>query len=83
MTCSTNSTKLSGSRAVPNRAIVWLTKLFNHIFWSNRMSDEWRSTLVPIYKNNGEFEVLQYQGIKLMRDTMKHRLREITRISMN
>jgi hypothetical protein len=21
-------------------AIVWLTKLFNHIFWSNKMHDE-------------------------------------------
>jgi hypothetical protein len=33
-------------------AIVWLTKLFNTIFWSNIMSDEWRrSILVPIFKN--------------------------------
>jgi hypothetical protein len=35
-------------------AIVWLTKLFNHIFRSNKMPDEWRSTLVPIFKNKGE-----------------------------
>jgi hypothetical protein len=35
-------------------AIVWLTKLFNHIFRSNKMSDEWRSTLVPIFKNKGD-----------------------------
>jgi hypothetical protein len=33
-------------------AIVWLTKLFNLIFRSNKMSDEWRrSILVPIFKN--------------------------------
>jgi hypothetical protein len=33
-------------------AIVSLTKLFNLIFQSNKMSDEWRrSILVPIFKN--------------------------------
>jgi hypothetical protein len=32
-------------------AIVWLTKLFNHIFRSNKMPDKWRSILVPIYKD--------------------------------
>jgi hypothetical protein len=32
--------------------IVWLTKLFNTIFWSNKMPDEWRrSILVLIFKN--------------------------------
>jgi hypothetical protein len=32
-------------------AIVWLTELFNHIFRSNKIFDEWkRSTLVPIFK---------------------------------
>jgi hypothetical protein len=36
-------------------AIVWLTKLFNLIFRSNKMPDEWRrSILVPIFKNNGD-----------------------------
>jgi hypothetical protein len=35
--------------------IVWLTKLFNLIFWSNKMPDEWRqSILVPIFKNKGD-----------------------------
>ena len=39
-------------RCLGDIAIVWLTKLFNHIFRSNKMPDEWRrSILVPIYKN--------------------------------
>ena len=38
-------------------AIVWLTKLFNHIFRSNKMPDEWRrSILEPIYKNKGDIQ---------------------------
>ena len=70
-------------------AIVWLTKLFNHIFRSNKMSDEWRrSILVPIYKNKGDIQsCTNYRGIKLMSHTMKlwervieHRLRAITRV---
>jgi hypothetical protein len=36
-------------------AIVWLNKLFNLIFRSNKMPDEWRwSILVPIFKNKGD-----------------------------
>jgi hypothetical protein len=36
-------------------AIVWLTKLFNLIFRSNKMPDKWRqSILVPIFKNKGD-----------------------------
>jgi hypothetical protein len=38
-------------------AIVWLTKLFNLIFRSNKMSDKWRwSILVPIFKNKGDVQ---------------------------
>jgi hypothetical protein len=53
--------------------IVWLTKLFNLIFRSNKMSDEWRrSILVPIFKNKGDVQsCTNYQGIKLMSHTMK------------
>jgi hypothetical protein len=37
------------SRCFGDIAIVWLTKLFNTIFRSNKMPDEWRrSILVPI-----------------------------------
>jgi hypothetical protein len=53
-------------------AIVWLTKLFNHIFQSNKMPNEWRSTLVPIFKNKGDIQsCTNYRGIKLMSYTMK------------
>jgi hypothetical protein len=78
-------------RCLGDIAIVWLTKLFNHIFRSNKMPDEWRSILVLIYKNKGDIQsCTNYRGIKLMSHTMKlwervidHRLRAITRVSMN
>ena len=79
-------------RCLGDIAIVWLTKLFNHIFRSNKMPDEWRrSILVPIYKNKGDIQsCTNYRGIKLMSHTMKlwervieHRLRAITWVSMN
>ena len=55
------------------------------------MLDQWRSIFVPIYKNKGDIQsCTNYQGIKLMGHTMKlwervieHRLRAITRVSMN
>ena len=35
--------------------IVWLTKMFNNIFRSNKMPEEWRrSILVSIYKKKGD-----------------------------
>jgi hypothetical protein len=44
-------------RCLGDIAIVWLTKLFNIIFRSNKMSDEWRrSILVPIFKNKGDIQ---------------------------
>jgi hypothetical protein len=46
-------------RTLGDIAIVWLTKLFNLIFRSNKMPDEWRrSTLVPIFKNKGMCKVV-------------------------
>jgi hypothetical protein len=40
-------------------AIVWLTKLFNLIFRSNKMPDVWsQSILVPIFKNKGVCKVV-------------------------
>jgi hypothetical protein len=55
------------------------------------MPDEWRSTLVPIFKNKGDIQsCTNYRGIKLMSHTMKlwervieHRLRGMTHIIMN
>jgi Reverse transcriptase (RNA-dependent DNA polymerase) len=71
---------------------VWLTKLFNIIFRSNKMPDEWRrSILVPIFKNKGDIQsCTNYREIKLMSHTMKlwervieHRLRKLTTVSKN
>ena len=79
-------------RYLENMAIVWLTKLFNHIFRSNKMPDEWRkSKLVPIFKNKGDIQkCTNYRGIKLMSHTMKlwervieHRLRRVTNVTKN
>jgi hypothetical protein len=60
-------------RSLEDIAIVWLTKLFNIIFRSNKMPDEWRrSILVPIFKNKGDVQsCTNYRGIKLMSHTMK------------
>jgi hypothetical protein len=72
--------------------IVWLTKLFNLIFRSNKMADEWRqSILVPIFNNKEDVQsCTNYRGIKLMSHTMKlweriieHRLRGVTNITEN
>jgi hypothetical protein len=54
-------------------AIFWLTKLFNLIFRSNKMHNEWRrSILVPFFKNKGDVQsCTNYRGIKLMSHTMK------------
>jgi hypothetical protein len=39
-------------RCLGDLAIVWLTKMFNNIYRSNKMPEEWRrSILIPIYKN--------------------------------
>jgi Reverse transcriptase (RNA-dependent DNA polymerase) len=71
--------------------IVWLTKLFNIIFRSNKMPDEWRNILVPIFKNKEDIQsCTNYREIKLMSHTMKlwervieHRLRKLTTVSKN
>jgi hypothetical protein len=42
---------------------VWLTKMFNLIFRSNKMPDEWgQSILVPIFKNKGMCKVVLIIG---------------------
>jgi hypothetical protein len=82
-------------RSLGDVAIVWLTKLFNHIFQSNKsnkMPEEWRkSILLPIFKNKGNIQnCTNYQIIKLMSHTMKlwervieHRLRRVTNVTKN
>jgi hypothetical protein len=50
-------------RSLTDVTIVWLTKLLNLIFWSNKMPDEWRqSILVPIFKNKGMCKVVLIIG---------------------
>jgi hypothetical protein len=79
-------------RGLRDIAIVWLTKLFNSIFRTNKMPEEWRrSILVPIFKNKGDVQsCTNYRGIKLMSHTMKlwervieHRLRRMTSMTKN
>jgi hypothetical protein len=70
-------------RTLGDVAIVWLTKLFNFMFQSNKMPKEWRrSILVPIFKNKGDVQsCTNYRGIKFMSHTMRiieHRLRRVT-----
>jgi hypothetical protein len=79
-------------RTLGDVAIVWLTKLFNLIFRSHKMPDEWRrSILVPIFKNKVDAQsCTNYREIKLMSHTMnlweriiKHRLRGVTNVTEN
>jgi len=60
-------------KSLGDRGTVWLTKLFNEIMRTKKMSDEWRrSTLIPIYKNKGDIQsCANNRGIKLMSHTMK------------
>ena len=71
---------------------MWLTKLFNKIVTTKRISDAWRkSILIPIYKNKGDIQnCANYRGIKLMSHTMKlwekvieNRIRAETLVSNN
>jgi hypothetical protein len=79
-------------RSLRDVTIVCLTKLFNLIFRSNNMPDEWRQIiLVLIFKNKGDVQsCTNYRGIKLMSHTMKpweriieHRLRGVNNVTEN
>jgi hypothetical protein len=65
-------------RSFRDVAIIWLTKLFNLIFWSNKIPDEWRqSILVPIFKNKGDVQNCNnYQGIKLINEPYNEAMEE-------
>ncbi|GJV70807.1 DNA polymerase [Tanacetum coccineum] len=72
--------------------ISWLTSLFNKIFTSAKMPEEWRlSDVIPILKNKGDAQVCNNcRGIKLLNHTMKlwervieRRLRRETSVSEN
>ena len=52
--------------------VEFLTRLFNRLLVGERMPEEWRSVLIPIYKNKGDAQCCgNYRGIKLMSHTMK------------
>ena len=53
--------------------IKFLNKLFNGLLMNERISEEWRrSVLIPIYKNKEDPPCCgKYRGIKLMSHTMK------------
>jgi hypothetical protein len=70
-TMGSDGTPIEACKFLEEVAIVWLTKLSNHIFELNKMPDEWRSILLPIYKNKiGIQSCINYLGIKLMNHTM-------------
>ncbi|XP_019259818.1 PREDICTED: uncharacterized protein LOC109237879 [Nicotiana attenuata] len=52
-------------RCVGRACLEWLIGLFNVIFKTNRMPEEWRwSTMVPLYKNKGDIHSCNnYRGV--------------------
>nr|GEW52010.1 hypothetical protein [Tanacetum cinerariifolium] len=79
-------------RCLEDEGVKWLTCLFNKIFLSAKMPDEWRlSEVIPLYKNKGDAQACSnYRGIKLLSHTMKlwervieRRLRTKTMVSEN
>ena len=59
-------------RCLGELAIDFLTRMFNKILEDERMPDEWRSVLVPIFKNKGDVQSCSnYRGNKLISHTMK------------
>ena len=61
------------SKCLGESALKFLTKLYNRTMESERMSEEWRdSVLIPIFKNKGDVQSCSnYRGIKLIGRTMK------------
>ena len=52
--------------------IKFLTRLFNRLLMGERMPEEWRTVLIPIYKNKGDAQCCgNYREIKLMSHTIK------------
>nr|GEV20937.1 hypothetical protein [Tanacetum cinerariifolium] len=60
-------------RCLEDEGVKWLTCLFNKIFLSAKMPNEWRlSEVIPIYKNKGDAQACSnYRVIKLLSHTMK------------
>ncbi|GJZ57942.1 retrovirus-related pol polyprotein LINE-1, partial [Tanacetum coccineum] len=79
-------------KSLGDEGSFWLSILFNKIFTSMRMPEEWRlSEVIPIFKNKGDAQVCSnYRGIKLLGHTMElwervieRRLRRETLVSEN
>ncbi|XP_016500552.2 uncharacterized protein LOC107818985 [Nicotiana tabacum] len=66
-------------KCVGRAGLEWLTGLFNVIFRTNKMPEEWRSsTVVPLYKNKDDIQCCNnYRSIKLLSHTMKVRERVV------
>jgi len=59
-------------KCVGEQDIAWLTKLFNRILISQKMSNEWTSTLVPVFRNKSVIQNFEnHIGKKIMYNTMK------------
>nr|XP_009797031.1 PREDICTED: uncharacterized protein LOC104243532 [Nicotiana sylvestris] len=60
-------------KSMGRAGLEWLTGLFNAIFKTNNMPEEWRwSMIVPFYKNKGDIQNCNnYRDIKLLSHTMK------------
>nr|XP_009613482.1 uncharacterized protein LOC104106609 [Nicotiana tomentosiformis] len=59
-------------KSVDRASLEWLTGLFNTIFRTNKMPEEWRCiTMILVYKNKGDIQNCNYTGIKLLSHTMK------------
>ncbi|XP_019248601.1 PREDICTED: uncharacterized protein LOC109227863 [Nicotiana attenuata] len=57
-------------RCVGRAGLKWLTGLFNVIFKTNRMLEEWRSsTMVQLYKNKGDIQSYNQFGFMPGRST--------------
>ena len=63
---------VEGWKCMGKMGIKFLTRLFNKLLMGKRMLEEWRSVLIPIYKNKGYTQCCgNYREIKLMSHTMK------------
>ena len=58
--------------ALKNKGVKFLVNFFNRLLRREKMPDEWRSMLIPLYKGKGDIkECGNYRGIKLMSHTIK------------
>ncbi|XP_070057114.1 uncharacterized protein [Nicotiana tomentosiformis] len=70
---TTMSREVEFWKSVGKAGLKWLTMLFNAIFRTKKMPEEWRwSTMIPVCKNKGDIQNYNnYRGIKLLSHTMK------------